>query len=137
VRLEGLGQPKNLITSSGINASTNYATACPPNQLLNCALIYSSYFNRSQDSAVAVVTGYRLDDRGVGVPSPGRVKNFVFSTSSTPALRSTQPPIQWVSGAPSSGVKRQGREADHSPAASAEVKKRWIYTSTPPYVFMA
>jgi hypothetical protein len=28
-------------------------------------------------------------------------------------------------------------EADHSPPASAEVKKMWIYTSTPPYAFMA
>jgi hypothetical protein len=35
------------------------------------------------------------------------------------------------------GVKRQGREADHSPPTSAEVKKMWIYTSTPPYDFMA
>jgi hypothetical protein len=29
------------------------------------------------------------------------------------------------------------READHSPLASAEVKKIWIYTSTPPYAFMS
>jgi hypothetical protein len=29
------------------------------------------------------------------------------------------------------------READHSPPASAEIKKIWIYTSTPPYAFMA
>jgi hypothetical protein len=35
------------------------------------------------------------------------------------------------------GVNRQGREVDHSPPTSAEVKKMWIYTSTPPYVFMA
>jgi hypothetical protein len=35
------------------------------------------------------------------------------------------------------GVKRQGREADHSPPTSAEVKKMWIYTFTSPYVFMA
>jgi hypothetical protein len=27
------------------------------------------------------------------------------------------------------GVKRPGREADHSPQPSAEVKKMWIYTS--------
>jgi hypothetical protein len=33
------------------------------------------------------------------------------------------------------GVKRKGREADHSPPASAEVKKMWIYKSTPLYVF--
>jgi hypothetical protein len=35
------------------------------------------------------------------------------------------------------GLKRQGREANHSPLTSAEVKITWIYTSTPPYVFMA
>jgi hypothetical protein len=34
-------------------------------------------------------------------------------------------------------VKSPGREADHSPPTSAEVKKMWIYTTTPPYVFMA
>jgi hypothetical protein len=39
-------------------------------------------------------------------------------------------------GALSSEVKRLGREADHSPPASAEVKKTWIYTSIPPYAFM-
>jgi hypothetical protein len=35
------------------------------------------------------------------------------------------------------GVKRPGNEADHSSPAIAEVKKIWIYISTPPYVFMA
>jgi len=38
------------------------------------------------------------------------------------ALRPTQPPIQWVSGALSLGVKRPGRETDHSPQSIAEVK---------------
>jgi hypothetical protein len=69
--------------------------------------------------------------------SPGRIKNFLFSKSSRPGLRSTQPPIQWVPGALSLTVKRPGREVDHSPPTSAEVKKVWIYTSIPPYVFMA
>jgi hypothetical protein len=54
-----------------------------------------------------------------------------------PALRSTQPPIQWVPGALSPGVKRLGREVDHSSPTRAEVKKMSIYTSTPPYAFMA
>jgi hypothetical protein len=40
------------------------------------------------------------------------------------ALGPTQPPIRWVTGALSLGVKRSGREADHSPPSSAEVKKR-------------
>jgi hypothetical protein len=35
------------------------------------------------------------------------------------------------------GVKRPGREVHHSPPTSVEVKKMWIYTSTPPYAFMA
>jgi hypothetical protein len=39
-------------------------------------------------------------------------------------------------GAFSPGVKRLRREADHSPSTNAEIKKIWIYTSTPPYAFM-
>jgi hypothetical protein len=35
------------------------------------------------------------------------------------------------------GQKQQGCEADYSPPTSAEVKKMWIYTSTPIYAFMA
>jgi hypothetical protein len=57
--------------------------------------------------------------------------------SSRPDLGSIQSPLQRVPGALSPGVKRPGREADHSPPTSAEVKKMWIYTSTPPYAFIA
>jgi hypothetical protein len=42
-----------------------------------------------------------------------------------------------VTGAFSVGVKMARHEADHSPPTSFEVKKTWIYTSTPPYIFMA
>jgi hypothetical protein len=73
-------------------------------------------------SVVGVGTGYGLDDRGVGV-SPGRVKNLLFSTSSRPALGSTQPPIKWVPAALSREVKRPRREAEYSPSTSAEVEK--------------
>jgi hypothetical protein len=69
--------------------------------------------------------------------STGRVKNVLFSTSSRSALGPTQPPVQWVQGALSTGVKRQEREADHSSPASAEVKKMWFYTSSPPHAFVA
>jgi hypothetical protein len=37
----------------------------------------------------------------------------------------------------SPGLKRPGCEADHSLPSSAEVKKKWSYTSTTPYIFMA
>jgi hypothetical protein len=35
----------------------------------------------------------------------------------------TKPPSQWVPGALSLGVKRPGRDADHSTPSSAEVKE--------------
>jgi hypothetical protein len=61
---------------------------------------------------------------------PCWAKNFLFSTSSRPALGSTQPPIQWLARLIPGG-KAPGCEADHSPPAIAEVKIMWIYTSTP------
>jgi hypothetical protein len=61
--------------------------------------------------------------RGLGI--------FLFSTASRPAPGPTQPPIQWVPGALSLAVRRAGREADHSPPSSAEVKNAWRCTSTP------
>jgi hypothetical protein len=45
------------------------------------------------DSIVGIATGYGLETEGSS-SSPGRVKNFLLSTSSRPALRPTQPPIQ-------------------------------------------
>jgi hypothetical protein len=53
--------------------------------------------------------------RGLGV--------LLFTTESRTALGPSQPPIQWVSWALSLVVKRPGREADHSPPSSAEVKE--------------
>jgi hypothetical protein len=52
--------------------------------------------------------------RGLGI--------FLFTTVSRTVLGPTHPPIQWVQGAVSLGTKRPGREADHSPPSSAEVK---------------
>jgi hypothetical protein len=37
---------------------------------------------------------------------------------------------------PSSGVKRTGREANHSPPSIAKVKNAWRYAATPPHVLM-
>jgi len=61
--------------------------------------------------------------RGLGI--------ILFDAVSGPALRPTQPPIQWVPGALSLGVKWQRREADHSPPSSAEVKHAWSYLHSP------
>jgi hypothetical protein len=62
---------------------------------------------------------WRKATAGVQFPSGG--KYFLFSIASRPALGSNQSLIQWVLGAVSSGIKRPGRESDHSPPSSEEV----------------
>jgi hypothetical protein len=52
--------------------------------------------------------------RGLGI--------FLFTTATRTAMGPNQPPIQWVLGALSLGVKRPGRGADNSPPSNAEVK---------------
>jgi hypothetical protein len=66
--------------------------------------------------------GYGLDDWGSRVRFLAGAGNFLTTASRT-TLGLTQPPIQWVSGTLSVGVKRSGREADFSPPSSAEVKE--------------
>jgi hypothetical protein len=48
------------------------------------------------------------------------------------ALGPTQPPIQWITGALSLGVKQPGHEADHSPPFIADINNAWSDTFTPP-----
>jgi hypothetical protein len=81
---------------------------------------------------VDMATGYGLDDRGVGVRVP--VGSRIFSSPRRPdrlwgpsSLLSNRYQV----------VNQPGREADHSPPTSAEVKKMWIYTSTTPHAFTA
>jgi hypothetical protein len=76
-----------------------------------------------------IALGYGLDDwgfeyrQGLGI---------LFTTVSRPIMGPTQPPIQWKTGTLSLGEKRPGRETDHSPLPSAEVKNAWSYIPTPP-----
>jgi hypothetical protein len=49
----------------------------------------------------------------------------------------TQLYIKWEPWAISPGIKRPGREDDHSPLTIAENRKRGVYTSTTPYMFMS
>jgi hypothetical protein len=73
----------------------------------------------SRDYSVGIALVYRLDDRDSRVRFPAGAENFSLHHR----VQTTQPPIQWVPGAISLGVKRPGREADHSPPSSAEVKE--------------
>jgi hypothetical protein len=74
------------------------------------------------------VTTYGLEDRKV------RADKFILISPYLP---------DWFCGPPNRlstgylGEKQQGREADHSTPTRAEFKKTWIYTPTPPYVFIA
>jgi hypothetical protein len=62
---------------------------------------------------------------GLRAEQPGfdyrQCKIVLFSAASRPALGPTQSPAQRVPRASSPEVKRQGREADHSPPSRAEI----------------
>jgi hypothetical protein len=81
-----------------------------------------------------IALGYGLDGRGFEARQGLRI--FLFTTASRTGLGPTQPPIQWVPGALSLGVKWPEPEADHLPPSNAEVKNAWSYNSTPQYIFM-
>jgi hypothetical protein len=68
----------------------------------------------SRNSYIGIAMGYALDGWGSIL--------HIFEVS-TLALRLIQSPILWVPAALSPGVKRAGREFDHSSSFSAEVKK--------------
>jgi hypothetical protein len=77
---------------------------------------------RSRVSSGSIVSDYGLDDRAIGVRFPAGQRIFPVASVSRPALGHTQPPVKWVPGVLSTGVKaRPGRDADHSPPSSAEV----------------
>jgi len=61
---------------------------------------------------------------------------FIFPKTPRLALGASQLPVRWIMGAFSQGVKRQGREADHSLAYSMELKKEWNFISIYPFDFI-
>jgi hypothetical protein len=60
-----------------------------------------------------------------------------YQARTRPALRPTKPPIQWVPGSLSPGVKQQRLGTDHSPPSSAEIKNSGVIPPTPPNAIMA
>jgi hypothetical protein len=84
-------------------------------------LVYLSYGSRF--SSGSIVFDYGLDDRAIGVRSRLGQRIFPLASVSRPALGPTQPPVQWVPGVLSPGIKaRPGRDPDHSPPSNAEVE---------------
>jgi len=82
------------------------------------------------NSAVGIASRYGLD--GLGFKSRWRPEVFCFPET-----------VHMVPGAylvdtvdsplhPPPGVKRPGRDIDHSPPSSAEIKNEWSFTSASP-----
>jgi hypothetical protein len=93
---------------------------------------------KNWDSVVRTATGYGLEDQGVGFWVPVGARIFIhFSMSSRMALEPTQTPIQWSLGALSPGVKRPGREADHSPIRHHGIVLNWLNAGTTLPFFIA
>jgi hypothetical protein len=90
---------------------------------------FTQYFQLSWDSSVNIVIGCGLDSLG-SIPRKG--KNFIFHTTSKPALRSTQPSIQWVFGAVSPGVKQLGAWSWPFTSIYYQGQEWWSYTFNPP-----
>jgi hypothetical protein len=93
-------------------------------------LVSYLYWLGSRANAIGITTGYGLDGRGVGIQGQEFSALHVVQTSF--GARTAPYPIST-----GGGVKWPRREANRSPQTSAEVKNMRIYTSTPPYVFMA
>jgi hypothetical protein len=87
---------------------------------------------KSRDSSVGIALGYGLDGRSSRVRFPAGAGNFSLhhrvqnGSGAHPASYSMGTRVSFPGG------KAAGREADHSPPCSAEVKNAWSYTTTPP-----
>jgi hypothetical protein len=99
--------------------------------------MFTGVSTKSRGSSVSIATDYGLDNRMIGVRIPAGLGIFLSDNASIPALGPTQSPIQWVPGSLSLGVERPGREADHSPPSSAEVKECVELHLHSQYAFMA
>jgi hypothetical protein len=89
--------------------------------------------SRGRDSSVGIATDYAQD----GISSISRQGFSPLHAVQTGSKAHTASCPAGIGQDLSLQVKWQGREANHSPPACAEVKKTWIYTTTPPYVLMA
>jgi hypothetical protein len=80
----------------------------------------------------SILSDYRLDDRGW---IPGRGKGFLLSAFvSRPTLGLTQPPVKWVPGVLSAGLKRsRGVTLTTHPHLVARSRMCRSYVSSPPW----
>jgi hypothetical protein len=84
-----------------------------------------------------IALGYGLDDRCSRFRFLAGAGNFSLHHRVQNGSEAHPASYPMVTRGSFPGVKRPGREADHSPPSSAEVKNAWSYTSTPQFVFIA
>jgi hypothetical protein len=90
-------------------------------------------FSVEPGSSVSIVSNYGLDDRAIEVRSLAEAKDFPLDSVSRQALRSTQPPVQWVPGVLSPGVKRgQGVTLTTHSHLVSRLRMSRSYTSSTP-----
>jgi hypothetical protein len=112
--------------------SLEYRTTDKAQKLSNPKFIFNlsvpnAYFSTPPPQIIqsAQLSQYRDGPRAGKPGFDSRQGKYIFSSSSSSQrpdrLRPTQPPNQWVTVDLSQGVKRPGREADHSPSSNVEV----------------
>jgi hypothetical protein len=85
---------------------------------------------KSRDSSVSIALGYWLEDLGSRIRFPAGAGNFFLHHRVQNGSGAHPASCPMGTRALFVGVKRLGREADHAPTSSAEVKNAWNYTST-------
>jgi hypothetical protein len=100
-----------------------------PLPLIILNMIYQCVLSKEPSYLSGTTLGYGLDDRGF----ESRKGLGIFFHHRVQTGSGTHP-ASYPMGTRGSfpGVKRPGREADHSPLSSAEIKNTLNYTSTPP-----
>jgi hypothetical protein len=78
-------------------------------------------------------SGWTTDKPGFG---SRQGKRFSILQNVKTGCGAHPPSHQMDTGVPYPGVKQPGREANHSPPSSADIKNAWSCNSTPPNVFM-
>jgi hypothetical protein len=78
---------------------------------------------KDQVSSVSIVSGYGVDDRANGIRSPAGAKDFSSNLCVQTGSGAHPASCTMGAGGPFAGDKtRPGRDSDHSPPSSTEVK---------------
>jgi hypothetical protein len=111
---------------------TQMPTICTSKQATRVISHFDNLHFGNRDSAVGIPTSYGMDDWGVRLRVP------IGSTILSPPRRPDRPwsPPSLLFNRHWGLLRRPGREADHLLPTSAEMKKTWIYTFTPSYIFL-